>query len=660
MPRRRRSFFFNNKHKKLLTNTTATVKTSRTTSTAGLKLEGFLDANGNHIDMGSNNITDTKVGQWDTAYGWGNHASAGYSTTTYSNSDVDSHLNQSNPTSGYVLSWNGSDYAWVAQSTGFSGNYNDLTNKPTIPTNNNQLTNGAGYITSTVSGDFDIVGDVKAAGMLRGTGWWNTNSSDRSGYAVEIGWSGGEGYLLAYSRTNSAYGSMNFTATDFEFHTGAVSVPSLASTGSISWSGGHSLRQGNVANNIDIRSNTTGGAGVVLKDSGGTFKSQWYGTGSDNGFLTGEWGAWDLRKTINGQLLLRVSSTDYTTWHSGNDGSGSGLDADLLDGQEGSYYLNYNNLSNTPTIPTNNNQLTNGAGYITNGSNYNVNNAWLRENGDDADVKLYGNSRQMTFRTDGTSGGVGGHAGYPFRWLYGGNAEANTVMLLHTDGRVWTPYYGWLNDAMLRKNATDTQTNTINMNGYFVGGADGHREKGIYGNYNSYRINNIWSMGTSYKISSAGTGFGNLYGMAYTYHNRVYTSNTMGQYHQMVWCNNGTPYCALGRNVWTSGNVTAYSDIRVKENLEIIPNALEKVSKLNGYTFDRTDIETDNEGNTPKKRQAGVVAQEVLEVLPEVVSGNEDDPDGHLSVAYGNMVGLLIEAIKEQQEQIEELKARLQ
>jgi len=52
-------------------------------------------------------------------------------------------------------------------------------------------------------------------------------------------------------------------------------------------------------------------------------------------------------------------------FHAGNDGSGSGLDSDLLDGQEGSHYLDYNNFTNTPTIPTNNNQLTNGAGYIT-------------------------------------------------------------------------------------------------------------------------------------------------------------------------------------------------------------------------------------------------------------------------------------------------------
>ena len=65
----------------------------------------------------------------------------------------------------------------------------------------------------------------------------------------------------------------------------------------------------------------------------------------------------------NGTATL--NGTTGTVWGSGNDGSGSGLAADLLDGQHGSHYLNYNNLSNRPTIPTNNNQLTNGRGFIT-------------------------------------------------------------------------------------------------------------------------------------------------------------------------------------------------------------------------------------------------------------------------------------------------------
>ena len=74
--------------------TTAWV-TSKITASGGMtalsddsspQLSGTLDANGNVIDMGSNNITDTKVGQWDTAYGWGNHASGGYLTTSSASS----------------------------------------------------------------------------------------------------------------------------------------------------------------------------------------------------------------------------------------------------------------------------------------------------------------------------------------------------------------------------------------------------------------------------------------------------------------------------------------------------------------------------------------------------------------------------------------------
>ena len=102
---------------------------------------------------------------------------------------------------------------------------------------------------------------------------------------------------------------------------------------------------------------------------------------------------------------------------------------------------------------------------------------------------------------------------------------------------------------------------------------------------------------------------------------------------------------AVAGTIVASGNITTSSDERLKSNIVKIENALDKVSELNGYTFDRTDIDCD--------RQTGVIAQEVLEVLPEAVIKNEN---GIYSVAYGNMIGLLIEAIKEQQQQIENLK----
>ena len=102
-----------------------------------------------------------------------------------------------------------------------------------------------------------------------------------------------------------------------------------------------------------------------------------------------------------------------------------------------------------------------------------------------------------------------------------------------------------------------------------------------------------------------------------------------------------------------TGNITAYSDVRVKFDIELIPDAVDKVKQLRGVTFLRSDAKEKD----AEVRHTGVIAQEVLEVLPEAVSENED---GMYSVAYGNMIGLLIEAIKEQQVQIDELKKALE
>tara|TARA_A200000159_G_scaffold163563_1_gene190212 strand:+ start:13 stop:1641 length:1629 start_codon:yes stop_codon:yes gene_type:complete len=98
-------------------------------------------------------------------------------------------------------------------------------------------------------------------------------------------------------------------------------------------------------------------------------------------------------------------------------------------------------------------------------------------------------------------------------------------------------------------------------------------------------------------------------------------------------------------NFTATGDVTAYSDKRLKRNIETITNAVDTVSKLRGVHFEK-----DGRSST------GVIAQEVEEVLPQVV---HTAPDGMKSVAYGNIVGILIEAIKEQQKEIEELKKRL-
>ena len=95
------------------------------------------------------------------------------------------------------------------------------------------------------------------------------------------------------------------------------------------------------------------------------------------------------------------------------------------------------------------------------------------------------------------------------------------------------------------------------------------------------------------------------------------------------------------------GTITSNSDITLKENLEIIENPIEKIKEINGYTYNMVGKD---------KRSAGLVAQEVEKVLPEVVSKNSD---GIKSLAYGNIVALLVETVKEQQKQIDELKKQI-
>ena len=84
-------------------------------------------------------ITAAGSANWNTAYGWGDHGAAGYQTSAGLNAAIDSHLNQSNPTSGYVLSWNGSDYAWVTNA-GYT--HSDFDNRFATKTTDN-LTEGA-------------------------------------------------------------------------------------------------------------------------------------------------------------------------------------------------------------------------------------------------------------------------------------------------------------------------------------------------------------------------------------------------------------------------------------------------------------------------------------------------------------------------------------
>ena len=105
-------------------------------------------------------------------------------------------------------------------------------------------------------------------------------------------------------------------------------------------------------------------------------------------------------------------------------------------------------------------------------------------------------------------------------------------------------------------------------------------------------------------------------------------------------------------DVVAQGTVDSASDIKLKTNIKTIDNALDKVLKLRGAEYDR--IDKDN------KHEIGVIAQEVEKIIPELVNTNKDqDGEDTKSVSYGNMVAVLIEAIKEQNEVINKMKKEI-
>ena len=105
-----------------------------------------------------------------------------------------------------------------------------------------------------------------------------------------------------------------------------------------------------------------------------------------------------------------------------------------------------------------------------------------------------------------------------------------------------------------------------------------------------------------------------------------------------------------GSQIEASGDVIAFgsSDKRLKDNIQPISEPLYKLSKVGGYTFDWNDKQDTYEGN-----DVGVVAQEIEEILPQLVTTRDT---GYKAVKYEKIVPLLIESIKELNKKIEDIE----
>ena len=122
----------------------------------------------------------------------------------------------------------------------------------------------------------------------------------------------------------------------------------------------------------------------------------------------------------------------------------------------------------------------------------------------------------------------------------------------------------------------------------------------------------------------------------------------------------GTAASGTTGQIRATNDITAYysSDIALKENINPISNALDKISQIGGYTFDWTDKFIKENGGEDdyfmRKKDTGIIAQEIEEILPEVVATR---PNGTKAVKYDKLTPLLIQAIKELKTELDELKS---
>ena len=435
--------------------------------------------------------------------------------------------------------------------------------------------------------------------------------------------------------TNYWTGVMGYNTTDlntaFDWGSGYIdswSSPGNAPSGSTHWVGQQAMHYTNGANRY--------GWQMVVGEGNPSLH-----------FIRGSWGA---------------SFTSWRRiWNDGNDGSGSGLDADLLDGlnaastNTGSTIVSRDASGNFAAAKVDATQLTrtntrvDGAerypiGHYTPGETvFEIDPTWT-----DTELQNYFNNANVSWNADSTA--PGGYAIY-----INGAVDVGGV---NNSGFPYIPvetsdiYYM---ECWIRNIGT--------AQAHYMGSIDYNEAfTSLGGNPGSY---GYWVMtntnpGTGWtKVSGYITGFGAATGQ-FKVGTKYWTPQALFNYT----AGTGTRACMISGwkvirvsqygnrtitgNLTASGTVTANSDIKLKANITPIQNALEKLSQIRGVEYDR--IDRDNE------RQIGVIAQEVEAVIPELVSDNF----GTKAVAYGNMTAVLIEAIKEQQTMINNLKQEIE
>jgi hypothetical protein len=505
--------------------------------------------------------------------------------------------------------------------------------------------------TNTNAGTYRYLGDDSSISNSPGGTWWfvenfrHYNASAAWGTQVAWGWEDNANRLATRNIQNGTFGNWVYYLNSSNYNTYAPSLTGLGASGT--WGI-------NITGNAASTSTVTVGAGNNTAD---WFPIVWHSGNylySSSGLAqiypasgyarfsyintTDDDAATITRFVVkNGDNYHRSATT--TVAADAIRGAASGTWSINVTGSAGS--VAWANVTSKP------NEIFNYDGWLD-APGYNAN-------------TIAGNKSGFTYANNAPYTGPIAHFaasnyGLQFNATYSGNGVLLAYRTKNGDTASWNSWHRLLNSAQdpYAENmnqyvrTSDSPTfNQVYVNGWF---RNNTVNVGLYSEATtqhwSSSINGYWDASSTTTVSAirffTGSHMGTLRGYVYADNaNNIGFLNSGG---------NWSLRCDNSGNVIATGDVTAYSDSRVKENVETLIDAVGIVSKLRGVTYNRTDVED-------KSRKVGVIAQEVLEVLPEVV--NQGD-DGMYGVSYGNIVAVLIEAVKEQQAHIQDLSKQIQ
>jgi hypothetical protein len=573
--------------------------------------------------------------------------------------------------------------------------------------------NAAIYGNLTIGNSAEVMGLIQMGasgryGMGISAAYTNVHAHN-SGNGVRLGYYDGTTFTARMTIPNGGAPLIDANAI---LHAGNYNSYALPLSGGV--------MTGSIVNNTDgaviIESNATENNNWLWKENAKQWGLFWFNRGSQSGQTIGGY------STIGAELMFMGAGIAGIDMPSGWTGyiAGSKIAA-MISNYNGYIYSASTVYAATSMVVggntvwhagnlTNNNQLTNGAGYITSSSSISGNAAtatnvawsgvtskpagWLDttnliiDNVPGSTVNLVPSGFYQNYNGDGNPTGTWFNY-INVRHSNPGNGHGFQIGMTYYDSNLWFRSYSGSgsSNGWSRALATATDTYPSNMNQYvrttddvthsilrassyvvtptiYSGGGSITFGNNV-GNFYVAPTSASWAEGISFTMPSTSTwgglrwrreraGYDGNWAVGYTAldssDDLVFVANNNGaQVNNILRLTKAGNVSTQG-SFTASGDVTAYSDARVKENIFTIDNALEKTLQLRGVYYNRTDKED-------KSQKIGVIAQEIQQILPQVV---QEQPDGMLSVAYGNIVGVLIEAIKELKTENDTLKEILQ